>query len=70
MNIDVERRKSIYEDIMRRYRAGEFGKDHMTFHDILQAGGAPDLLDGMTKSELEYIGLPKPLIAAKTNRRR
>ncbi len=46
-----------YNEIMRRYRNGEFGDNHLTLREILNAAGETDLLDRMTLSDLEYLTL-------------
>lgn len=44
-----------YKDIMSRYRAGEFGEDHLYLAQILTLGGAPNLLQEMTFDELSEL---------------
>ena len=46
-----------YNDIMARYRNGEFGNDYLTLREILNIAGEPDLLNNMTRDELEYLTL-------------
>ena len=46
-----------YNDIMARYRNGEFGNNHLTLREILNMAGEPDLLNNMTIDELEYLAL-------------
>ena len=46
-----------YNEIMKRYRNGEFGDNHLTLREILNASGETDLLNNMTAEELEYLAL-------------
>lgn len=62
MGVAIER----YRDIMRRYRAGEFGENHLYLHQILTLGGAPDLLNEMTFDELSQLILETGDISFKS----
>lgn len=42
---------------MARYRNGEFGNVNLTLRQILHAAKEPDLLNNMTRDELEYLAL-------------
>ena len=44
-----------YHDILRRYRAGEFGEEYLSLHDILSRAGEPFLLQEMTADELTAL---------------
>lgn len=44
-----------YIDIMKEYRAGKFGNDHLTLHEILDKAGEPDLISKMSVSEIQYL---------------
>ena len=44
-----------YNDIMQRYKNGEFGENHLSVYDILMEAGYPDLLEKMNVSEVEYL---------------
>lgn len=44
-----------YNDIMKKYRCGEFGDTHLTMHEILHKAGEPDLFDKMSLSDLQYL---------------
>ena len=37
-----------YNDIMKKYRRGEFGNTHLTMRDILYRAEEPDLFDKMS----------------------
>lgn len=41
--------------IMWRYRAGEFGSEPLSMHDILQRAGEPDLFDKMSIKEVRNL---------------
>lgn len=40
---------------MTRYRAGEFGEENLSLHDILEKSGNPGLLDEMSPSEIQTL---------------
>lgn len=44
-----------YRDILRRYRAGEFGERYLTLRSILNCAGEPELIKNMTATELETL---------------
>lgn len=44
-----------YHNIIDRYCDGEFGDEEMSMRDILEAAGEADLLDKMSKKELENL---------------
>ena len=44
-----------YNDIMEKYRRGEFGDTHLTMHDILYRAEEPDLFDKMSLDDLQYL---------------
>lgn len=44
-----------YKDIMNRYRSGEFGENHLSLYQILEAAGVPGLLNEMTFDELSDL---------------
>lgn len=44
-----------YNDIMEMYKCGEFGEDHLTLNDILIKANAPDLIEKMSLTEIEYL---------------
>lgn len=44
-----------YIDIMKEYRAGKFGNDHLTLHEILDKAGEPDLISKMSVSEIQCL---------------
>ena len=44
-----------YNDIMKKYRRGEFGDTHLTMRDILYRAEEPDLFDKMSLDDLQYL---------------
>lgn len=44
-----------YIDIMKAYRNGEFGEEHLTMGEILEKASAQDLFDKMSLKELQYL---------------
>ncbi len=54
-----------YLDILRRYRAGEFGEEHLTLRDILIRAGEPNLLQEMTAEELSALSAESTTPALK-----
>lgn len=44
-----------YENVMKKYRAGEFGDKHLTLQEILSKGGIPNILKEMSVSELKTL---------------
>ena len=44
-----------YHDIMRDYRSGRFGSEHLTLRNILEKAGEPDLLNKMTPDEIQSL---------------
>ena len=44
-----------YHDAMRRYRAGEFGREHLTLAEALRRANEPFLLREMTADEVESL---------------
>lgn len=44
-----------YEDAMKRYERGEFGKDSLAVQEILNRAGYPNLLQEMTLGELQCL---------------
>ena len=45
----------IFDEIMKRYSAGEFGEENLSLHDILEKSGNPRLLDEMSPSEIRIL---------------
>ena len=45
----------IYEEIMKKYRNGEFGNDNLSMHDILERAGYPNLLEEMNFEEIQEL---------------
>lgn len=44
-----------YHDAMRRYRSGEFGREHLTLTEILRRANEPFLLREMTADEVAEL---------------
>ena len=44
-----------YNDIIEKYRRGEFGDTHLTMRDILYRAKEPDLFDKMSLGDLRYL---------------
>lgn len=44
-----------YYKIITRYRNGEFGDEHLSLAEILDAAGEKDLLKRMSISEIQYL---------------
>ncbi len=44
-----------YYNIIQRYRNGEFGKEHLTLHEILTIANEQNLLNDMTITEVQYL---------------
>lgn len=44
-----------YKEIMQRYRSGEFGNDHLTLAQILEAAGEPDFFDSLTVEDVDEL---------------
>lgn len=44
-----------YNDIISRYRNGEFGRENLSLHDILERANAPELIDNMDLSEIQSL---------------
>lgn len=44
-----------YNNIIKRYKDGEFGKKHLSLKEILLAANEPNLLNEMTISEVQYL---------------
>lgn len=44
-----------YNNIMARYRAGEFGNETLTVHDILERANAADIVEKLTLSEINSL---------------
>lgn len=44
-----------YNDIMTKYKNGEFGNDNLTMHEILERAGEADLFEKMNLSEIEVL---------------
>lgn len=44
-----------YNEIMKLYRSGAFGQDHLTMHDILSQAGEDGLFDKMCLSEVNAL---------------
>lgn len=61
-----------YHDALRRYRAGEFGEEHLTLHNILSRTGEPSLLRDMTDGELTdlMVETSTPMLRAYFSRLR
>ena len=58
-----------YQDILNRYRNGEFGNDHLTMYEILERAGESELFAKMDLSEIEVLinessGLTKKMFLA------
>ena len=51
LNSNIEK----YNNIIQRYRNGEFGEKHLTLQEILIAANEPNLLNEMTSSEIQYL---------------
>lgn len=45
----------IYEEIMKRYRNGDFGNSNLSMHDILESAGYPNLINDMTGEEFQEL---------------
>lgn len=45
----------LFENIMERYREGEFGNDYLSMHDILEKAGYPNLMNDMTVEEIQKL---------------
>lgn len=44
-----------YNDILSRYRNGEFGNENLSLYDILEKANAPELIDNMDLSEIQSL---------------
>lgn len=44
-----------YNDIISKYRNGEFGRENLSLHDILERANAPELIDNMDLSEIQSL---------------
>ena len=44
-----------YNEIMQRYRNGEFGDDYLTLREILKAANEENFLDNLSISETQYF---------------
>lgn len=44
-----------YNDIMKKYKSGEYGYTHLTMREILARANEPDLFDKMNLSEVQYL---------------
>lgn len=44
-----------YYKAIERYRNGEFGKEHLSIDEILHKSGKPDLLKGLTVTEVQHL---------------
>ena len=44
-----------YNDIMKKYRYGEFGDKHLTMYEILYRAEEPNLFDKMSLDDLQYL---------------
>lgn len=60
MQVQVETEERIikideYNQILERYRAGEFGYEHLTLYEILQICNRAELFDEISDSDLEYL---------------
>ena len=51
LNSNIEK----YNNILQRYRNGEFGEKTLTLQEILIAANEPNLLNEMTSSEVQYL---------------
>ena len=64
-----------YNNIMKKYRSGEYGYTHLSMREILSKAGEPDLFDKMNLSEIQYLidnssGITKQLFSSiKSNRK-
>ena len=45
-----------YYEIMKEFREGKYGQEHLVLYEILTRAGEPDLLRKMSSKELRYIG--------------
>lgn len=45
----------LFENIMEKYRNGEFGNSNLSMHDILEKAGYPKLLEEMTLKEIDEL---------------
>ena len=44
-----------YYEIMKNYRNGIYGNNHLTMHEILEKAGVPNLFNEMSLEEIEYL---------------
>lgn len=44
-----------FNDMMNRYRVGEFGKEYLSMYEILRRSNNVDLLDNLTLSEIQSL---------------
>ncbi len=44
-----------YNDIMQRYRNGEFGDNYLTLAQIMAAAGEPDFFENLTIEEIDEL---------------
>lgn len=44
-----------FNEIMNRYRNGEFGKQSLSMYDILEKAGKPNLLEELSSEEKEEL---------------
>lgn len=63
-----------YNEIMSRYRSGEFGMENLPLQEILDKAGNPRLLEKMTVSELQHLrdvssGLTKQMFSMLCRKR-
>ena len=44
-----------YQNIMKKYREGAYGEEHLTLSEILKRAGKPDLFDEMSIEDVQYL---------------
>ncbi len=46
---------NVYNEIIEKYRKGEYGKQNLSLHDILDKANNPDLIDRLDLSEIQGL---------------
>ena len=44
-----------YNEIMHKYRSGQFGDSNLTLNDVLKISGEDDLFDKMDAQDIQYL---------------
>lgn len=64
-----------YYEIMKNYRNGIYGNNHLTMHEILEKAGVPNLFAEMSIDDIDYLikasttGMTKMMFIAIKNQK-